>query len=258
MANLLEKIIAALFISCSPAAPEEEFKPIPTQNEPPVVQFDPAMSRNIRLGTKKEFVAMANDPDGNSNDPYGISCRWDFGDGSAETLATTCEKLFHTYTKPGMYTVKVTAMDPHGAKGSVEEIFTAYLNIPPRVDAGKDVTMSPGYYYFAFGTITDKDECYGEPGEFFAPHHNQNEHPETTDEDGFIPDDEYRDGFIFDSSYRAYPYCDKNGNNCGGYVFGKCPYIDYTEPGEYRLNLEVSDNEGGTGTDSIDVRVTND
>ena len=255
MVKILEALIAALFVSCSP--PQENYEPLPAApNENPMIQFDPGLSRNIRVGTEKEFRAFASDS--NNTGEFDVRCRWDFGDGTTATLATTCKKLSHTYNQPGTYTVKITAMDPSGGKTTVSDVFTAYLNIPPHVDAGKDVSITPVYYFFAFGAPSPQDECQDEPEEFFAPHHTRSEHPESTDEDGNIPDDEFRYGFLFDSHYRAYPYCRKDGTNCGGYVIGKCPYIEYTKPGNYKLVLEVTDNEGATSTDEINVNVVNE
>lgn len=96
-------------------------------NNPPVVQFDPNMSRNARAGAAKNLAAIASDPD---NDP--VNCNWNFGDNSPETGYGSCTSS-HIFNSPGEYSVSVTAKDNKGLEASVNDIFTAYLNIPPHV-----------------------------------------------------------------------------------------------------------------------------
>lgn len=96
-------------------------------NNPPNIQFDSEMTRNIRVGTPKNLVALVNDPDGDS-----VECKFNFGDGTPETNYGSCSTA-HTFSNTGQYSVNVTARDSKGLENSVSDLFTAYTNIPPHV-----------------------------------------------------------------------------------------------------------------------------
>ena len=51
-------------------------------NNPLMIQFDPEMSRNIRVGSPKTLTAIVNG---------SADCKWDFGDGTPETNYGSCE-----------------------------------------------------------------------------------------------------------------------------------------------------------------------
>ncbi|MFN7493688.1 MAG: PKD domain-containing protein [Cyclobacteriaceae bacterium] len=69
---------------------------------------------------------------GGNGPPYGFY-RWDFGDGTTSTLATTS----HTYTKSGKFTVRLTVCDATSC-GTTESVNC--VTVPPIVDARAFVT----------------------------------------------------------------------------------------------------------------------
>lgn len=208
-------------------------------NDSPSVMYDPMMSRNIRVGTPKELVAIASDPD---NDP--VECNFDFGDGE-ESGYGACS-LGHTYSAVGKYNVTATARDPGGLEDSVTDTFTAYMNIPPVANAGPDVTVGPGVYCFNFGPCSPPYTCADAMPSSYAPGHAPGD-LESYDEDGFIPED----------GYIAYPrYVDEENT---GTPVNPCTPMNYltelTDPA-YTLRLRVTDNEGAEDFDDIVVNVT--
>lgn len=75
-------------------------------NEPPVADFT-VDAQTVRLGQSVSFDARAStDPDGDSLE-YG----WDFGDGSV----ATGNSIEHAYDRAGIFTVRLTVADSHGA-----------------------------------------------------------------------------------------------------------------------------------------------
>ncbi len=96
------------------------------------------------------FSASGVDPDGGA-----LSYRWEFADGSYVGRAVS-----RTYTKPGTYTVKVTATDDEGdtSAKTVTVTVTAPGVLPPTVDATADRASGPARLTVQFGaTGADPD-----------------------------------------------------------------------------------------------------
>jgi len=75
--------------------------------------------------------------------PYQLS--WDWGDGSVSTSTSMAQgetELNHTYTKTGVYTVKVKATDYNGAVASVQ-VVTVVLNLATLDVPGRLLTYWP-------------------------------------------------------------------------------------------------------------------
>jgi YVTN family beta-propeller protein len=66
----------------------------------------------------------------------GVRFKWNFGDGSPETAYSSSPSASHTYTKPGIYTVLVTAVDSQDVE--LHQTLTVAVYLPPL--AGQPVT----------------------------------------------------------------------------------------------------------------------
>ncbi|NIP35046.1 MAG: PKD domain-containing protein [Thermoplasmata archaeon] len=75
---------------------------------------------SVKSGSKVDFKANAEDPDG---DP--LTYHWDFGDGTTSNE----QNPSHTYDKKGTYTVTLTTTDSHGAV--VTKTFEVQVTKPP-------------------------------------------------------------------------------------------------------------------------------
>lgn len=72
----------------------------------------------------------------------GTSLLWDFGDGTTSTDQNTL--LFHIYTRPGRYIVRLTVFDPNNCLQSATRADTIVVLGLPRTAAGPDKTICPG------------------------------------------------------------------------------------------------------------------
>ncbi len=84
-----------------------------------------------------------------SNSKLGVQYKWDFGDGSGET-AYSKEKYQHRFSKPGSYTVTLTAKDSAGNESSYQFVQAIYL---PHAKGKAQSSMSIVYSEASGGNI---------------------------------------------------------------------------------------------------------
>jgi VCBS repeat-containing protein len=94
-------------------------------NTAPVADID-GDSQTVAEGSLVEFIGTAVDPD---DGPENLTLTWDFGDGAT---ATGTLNPSHTYSDNGIYTVTFTVMDEEGATGSDTQTVTVE-NVAPAV-----------------------------------------------------------------------------------------------------------------------------
>ena len=211
---------------------DEGFLGKDSENNLPEIEFDPEMSRNIRVGRPKTLTAIVNE---------GIECRWDFGDGT-ESDYGNCS-VEHTYDSEGEKTITATARNSEKLENSVSDVFTAYNNIPPHADAGPDIEGLEIWtnYCFVFGPCpqADEDGCEFAP---YAPGHSA-KGTNNYDEDGDIDED----GYEIHYRYNIAPLLA---------VLDACTgAVTYSSAGTYTLRLILRDNDGLESYDEATIAV---
>ena len=170
------------------------------------------------------FTATVNDANGTIS-----AIEWDFdGDGTfgevgAEaSAADDATPPVYTYSSPGSFdaAVRVTDNDAAQAQDSV----TIAVGAPPQVELSADVTSGPKPLVVTF-TATAAD-----PG-------------------GSITDYEW--DFDGDGTYN------EAGEELGARGDATPVPYAYTSPGTFTARVRVTDNDGGTATDTLDITVTN-
>jgi PKD repeat protein len=147
----------------------------------------------------------------------------DYGDGSGvQPLALNPDGTFalgHVYADDGLYTVTVTVTDDDGGAGSDTAIVTVN-NVAPLVDAGPDDTINEGDTFVSAGSFSD-------PGA-----------------DTWTATVDYGDG----SAVQPLPLNpDKTF---------ELSHV-YADDGVYTVTVTVTDDEGGSGSDTAIVTVNN-
>jgi PKD repeat protein len=113
--------------------------PITVTNVPPTPSFTPPSAIDVTLPTS--FTGSATDPS-TADTQAGFSYTWNFGDGSTGSGASAS----HTYTKAGIYTVRLTATDKDGGSSSISKGVTVHvlpsakLTAPASVNEGSTTT----------------------------------------------------------------------------------------------------------------------
>jgi PKD repeat protein len=98
----------------------------------------------------KAFVSSASSDSNNDI----VSYRWDFGDGSSVTQATSAV-AHHSYAKQGTYFAALTVTDDSGAK-DIETTCVIVSNVAPSANGGQDQTVNENdIVYFNAGSSTD-------------------------------------------------------------------------------------------------------
>jgi hypothetical protein len=147
-----------------------------------------------------------------------------WGDGAQETLIAD-SKVFqstHIYSDNGNYTINVSIADADGGQDS-KNLDVTVVNMPPIVDAGPDWTINPGDTLDIQATFTD-------PG-INDTHTAQFDWGDGTNSPGVVEEE------------------NGSGTVTGSHI--------YPIPGNYIVTLEVTDNDGGIGTDTVSVEVRN-
>ena len=188
-------------------------------NEPP---------GNIGFGTivdanEGEPVSLTVTFDDPGDTGEGYTYIWDFGDGttcdSSDTPDDCGITAVHIYEEDGLYNLTVTIIDSGGldGTGSVE---VEILNVAPAVDAGPDVTIDEGIDFTSFGSFVDLGA----------------------------------DTWTATVSY---------GDGSGGQPLALNPdqtfslSHSYASDGVYTVTVTVSDDDGGSASDTATVTVAN-
>jgi hypothetical protein len=146
----------------------------------------------------------------------------DYGDGSGVqplTLTGQTFALSHTYADNGIYTVTVTVTDDDGGPGS-DTVQVTVNNVAPTVDAGAGATIDEGALFSQSGSFTD-------PGTL----------------DTWTATVDYGDG----SGVQALALT--------GQTFALSH--TYADNGIYTVTVMVTDDDGGPGSDTVQVTVNN-
>ncbi|MEA2203723.1 MAG: hypothetical protein QOE77_499 [Blastocatellia bacterium] len=144
--------------------------------------------------------------------------QYDFGDGS--TLSQGANTSSHTFQDSGTFHVKLKVGDPLGTNYSITRDVLV-LNLPPAVDIDPGKTLVWGEQWTSLPRISDQ-----------SPIDNQTLHGDWNFGDGQTSS------------------C-INCTNANAAVLHS-----YATPGSYRAILNISDKDGGTGTDSATFTVT--
>ncbi|MCP4090940.1 MAG: PKD domain-containing protein, partial [Gammaproteobacteria bacterium] len=147
----------------------------------------------------------------------------DYGDGSGiQPLALNPDKSFnlaHVYPDNGSFVITVTVTDDDGGSGS-DSLSVTVNNVAPVVDVGADVTLNEGSTLVQTGSFTD-------PGS---------------------------DNWVATVDYG-------NGSGAQPLVLNPDKSFDlsylYPENGVFIVTVSVTDDDGGIGTDTLEVTVAN-
>lgn len=113
-------------------------------NQPPVANAGGVYTGNEGAAVGFNGIASA-DPDGDA-----LTFAWDFGDGSAASVAAPS----HTYAKYGTYTVTLTVTDPSGASNTATTTATI-ADVAPSVNPIAGATILRGETYSGMAAFTD-------------------------------------------------------------------------------------------------------
>ena len=147
----------------------------------------------------------------------------DYGDGSGVQPLTVTSgnfNLSHLYNDSGTFTVTLTATDSDGGVGTTSFVITVN-NLPPVPNAGADATLGEGVQFTRTGSITDNS-----------------------------PLDTFPSGTV--------DYGDGTGVqplSISGSTF-QLSHV-YADNGTYTVTVNVQDDDGATGTDTLILTVTN-
>jgi len=253
------------------------------------------ISPTANAGTNRtvdEDTSLSFDGSG-STDNVGVdSYEWMFGDGTTATAETPS----HTYTDPGDYTVELTVTDSAGNSDTDTVSITVTDVTDPTADAGSDQTVDEDTsltfdgsgstdngkitsYAWALGdgntgTSETPSHTYGDPGDYTveltvtddAGNSNTDSvsvtvtdvtnpvadtgSDRTVDEDTTLNFD--GSGSTDNDEISAYVWAFGDGNT----ATGETPSHTYVDPGDYIVELTVTDGTGNTDTDTTTVTVT--
>jgi PKD repeat protein len=173
------------------------------------------------------FTLIATFTDASNTDTHTATIDWD--DGSPIETATLDEtdgsgevSGSHVYQEVGTYILTVTVTDNDSDSGSDTLTITVVPNVAPVVDAGADRTAEEGDVINILATFTDPESV--------------DTHTATID---------WGDGTPVETGIL---------NQSIGTVSGSHVYVD---DGAYTVTVTVIDDDGGVGTDSLNVTVNN-
>jgi PKD repeat protein len=201
--------------------------PVTVENRPPVVTAPTTMSTTE--GAELPLSATFSDP--GYLDTHTATVDW--GDGNTTTDPKITEpnspdgsvEATHTYADNGEYTVTLTVTDDEGETDMCEVIVTVD-NVAPIVDAGPDRTVNEG-------EIITLQSSFVDPGILDEPHTAVIEWGDgTTTTDPEITEPNSPDGSV--EATHA-----------------------YKDDGTYTAEVTVTDKDGDSHTDSIDIVVEN-
>ncbi|MEM7000739.1 MAG: PKD domain-containing protein, partial [Pseudomonadota bacterium] len=134
---------------------------VTVQNAPPVVEA--GADQSVQVGSTLN-LDPASFTDAGILDTHTASIDW--GDGTTEAGAVSqgsgsgTVAGSHAYAGEGTYTVTVTVTDDDGGVGSdtFDVVVTAAPNTPPAVDAGPDASIQEGQNFSSAGQFVDPDD----------------------------------------------------------------------------------------------------
>ena len=189
-------------------------------NLAPVLNINlPVDGTSFPQGQQVDLSAQVEEPGDNDT----LSCQVDWGDGTTTDGVLVGENCTanHTYIQPGDYTLTVTVTDDDGGSNSDTTGITV-VNVSPTVD----ITIPVDSASFSTGTSVNLSADVFDPSgdDLLAC---------TVD----WGDGETSDGLITDGVCSA------------SHV--------YAQPAEYLITVTVTDEDGGTTTDTVSINVTN-
>jgi PKD repeat protein len=165
--------------------------------------------------------------DGNFTDPGSCdthTIEWDFGDGNTASGNLTPT---HAYCDNGTYTVTLNVTDDDG-DWDTDTLTVTVNNVAPYVEAGPDQTVDEGDLVNFKGNFTDPGWC--------------DNHTAIWDYgDGSPPEP----GVLVEENLEP----DATGNVTGNHT--------YCDNGNYTVTLNVTDDDGGLGSDTLKVTLNN-
>jgi hypothetical protein len=204
---------------------DTDFTIVTVSNAPPEV--DPPSVSPEPSDEGSPVIASATFSDPGANDaPF--TCTVNYSDGSADQPGivsdNTCTGPAHTYADNGTYPVTIAVTDKDGGTGSSPPTHHVVNNVAPIVDAGPDQTVFRNEVVALSGTWTDPAGSL---------------------------DDPYNWSWDLDGDNTS----DSNGTASFGDVIVET--TSFTLEGLYTLTFEVTDKDGGAGSDSLVIEVLN-
>jgi photosystem II stability/assembly factor-like uncharacterized protein len=127
----------------------------PSANDPPAASITgPAGPLSVAKGTTVAFSGGVSDPDGGD----AVMGTWLFTDDWSTRAATAgTSRVVHTFTRPGLFPVSLTATDSHGAAAS------AFVNVSvlEAADACGTPRLVPGAGPFAWSAVLENETSSG-------------------------------------------------------------------------------------------------
>lgn len=259
-------------------------------NRPPVIEALEAPVDQGQEGVTLSLSSRAVDPD---EEP--LTFTWNFGDNTDEVSGVGLSEVNHAFGQDGTFTVRLTVTD--GTDVTANTVQVVIENVLPSVFAGDDVTVDEGDVVPLIGQFEDPgfldnhtyDWDYGDGGDsnaLEAEHAYGDDGTYTatltvSDDDGAgsdsrvitvnnvapvadLGDDRTVDegeAFTLQGTFEDPGFLDEHtytwdlGN--GVIADDRDAAITYDDQGSFTVTFTVSDDDGGTGSDSVLVTVNN-
>jgi|GEM_PF-3069408 len=204
-------------VEAAPGLPDAMTE-IPVPNVPPVVDAGP----DATVNEGEPFTRSGSFTDSDTGDSWRGTV--DYGEGAGpQTLTLNPDKTFdlsHTYVENGTYTLTVTVTDSYNESDS-DLVQVTVLNVAPIIDAGPDQTIERGQVFDLQGTFSDAG--------LVDTHTGAIGWGDGTSESGVV---------------------DQAGRTISGSHL-------YARRGTYRVTVTAIDDDGASGSDTLDVTVKN-
>src|SRR5262245_55466505 len=214
--------VCGSFLACS-----EDEAALHVRNVAPVIT-SLTVPATVAEGARIDVTGSFTDP-GSLDRVLTVTLEW--GDGSSDSFTASSIASYHRYAENGTKSVRVRVCDELACDTQVRNV--TVTNVAPTVSAGSDATVAEGLSFSPGSSFSD-------PG--FGP------------AEGFTASIDWGDGTTSTPRIISVPGAPLRAT-IGGFLSGSSHR--YGDDGTYTITVTVTDDDGGAGSDTLVVTVTN-